>query len=410
MPEHPHGTIERYREYPKGTARCQPCRDAWAAHQRQRRADARAEVARRPGGEVAEGEGARLARLWAAERGTEGEVLEVADVLGDQADDLGCGHPGRWTTDHTAVVCEQCKTRGTSPGSSALADALEARRKQHTPKRGEVVPRVTEAEARRARVQLHAAKRQAEKYLGELLADLEHAGELAEAEGNDYVAARAEGLYDLAEGYEAEIAEADTLELLRELLSDLDNVRRGGDFGTLMTFVNQLEVQAERRLQLEERQAEVRRREAEAEREAEQRRREAERAEREQRRQLTSARAASGELARRQSSAVSQNGYATGILMVAQIAEGYRRDKERKLSQHGPCGYEHRKPVIPERRYWIATQDWQGNATSYELPGAPSAAVCHKHFAAADAWIEQQAALIARQRGVQVTAVYTELK
>jgi hypothetical protein len=386
MPDHPHGTIERYREYPKGAARCQPCRDAWAAHQRQRRADARAEVARRPGGEIAEGEGARLARLWAAERDAGGERLAVADVLGDQADDLECdrGHPVRWTTDHTVLICEQCPGRQDSPGTSALADALEAERKRQVLKRGEVAPRLTPAEARRARVQLHAARRQAEKYLGELLADLKHAGDLAEAEGNGYLAAQAEGLYDLAEGYQAEIADADTLELLRELLSDLDNVRHGGDFGTLMTFVNQRQLEAENRRQLETRQAEQRRREAEAEREARQleRQRQAE-----QRRQLASAQAGQRSLNGAQARTLTPGGYAEGIAMIYGVIHSQRQAKERLRERNGECGW---CKKTAERLYAVSAgvRDYSGNPAPH--PSLPQARACKRHFTVADQWIESQ--------------------
>lgn len=288
MPEYPHGTVERRRQYPRGAEPCQACKDAAAAYQRQRRAGARESTAA-AGAEVAEGEGARLARLWAAERDAEGEGVGLGGMLGDQADALGCGHPGRWTTDHTSVVCEQCRTRGTSAGSATLADALEAARASRAPKRGEVAPRITEAEARRARIQLHAAKQQARKQLAELLADLEAAGDLADAEGNEHLSGTADGLYDLADGYHAEIADADSLELLSELVAELRAVRNGSDYGRLVRYARQCEVETARREQLAEQQAEQQHREAEAEAEADA---EAERV----RRQLTSSRVAALEM------------------------------------------------------------------------------------------------------------------
>jgi hypothetical protein len=90
------------------------------------------------------------------------------------------------------------------------------------------------------------------------------------------------------------------------------------------------------------------------------------------------------------------------------MIQNYRAAKERKLAKYGPCGYEHKKPTVPERRYWITTLDWQGNGSGYALPNSPATVVCKKHFALADEWIEEQAALI-RQQYTQVKAVYTEL-
>lgn len=126
----PHGTVERYRQYPKGAERCQPCRDAWAEHYRAKRAaDREAHHAAGPVTRAAErgrGEGtaARLAALWAAEAQADAGHFEP----GDSGHDCPAGHPRQWAGAHTVLVCLECTQIGSSPGAQAReADLGQAR-------------------------------------------------------------------------------------------------------------------------------------------------------------------------------------------------------------------------------------------------------------------------------------------
>jgi len=183
---------------------------------------------------------------------------------------------------------------------------------------------------------------------------------------------------------------------------------RAERFGVLAEIGRQREA-IERAAELAERQAEWA---EQAEREA----RQAEQAEREAARRAeiearAQRKAIAGPAARTTVTRIpDSNGYVAAAAGLIGMIEQSRAIKERKLSEHGPCGYQHKKPTVPERRYWITTLDWQGNQSGHELPGFPAVVVCSKHFAAADQWIQEQAALIASQHRVNVLAVHTELK
>jgi hypothetical protein len=154
----PHGTPERYRQYPKGADRCAPCRDAWAAHTRAKRAaDREARDAAGPLAQAAargrgDGTAARLEALWAAEAeaehaGGNGRVRTRggADQLepGDSGHDCpACGGARRWTGAHTVLVCLACKSGDSSPGAQAReADLEQARAERKTRAEGAAVAR-----------------------------------------------------------------------------------------------------------------------------------------------------------------------------------------------------------------------------------------------------------------------------
>jgi hypothetical protein len=102
------------------------------------------------------------------------------------------------------------------------------------------------------------------------------------------------------------------------------------------------------------------------------------------------------------------NGYVTAGVMVLSMIQKSQAEKDKQLAERGPCGFQHKKPTVPDRKYWIANLDWQGNLTEYETLNAPSVVACKKHYAVADQWIEQQAAIMSRSNA-RIKAVYTEL-
>jgi len=253
-----------------------------------------------------------------------------------------------------------------------------------------------------------AARVQVRKTAQQIAAGVEDWLDVFDPDGlSDATARHAQSYRAELTAYLPEIRSAATLADLNEISAELSAVViRARDEGVIDAIKRYREA-VERQAEMADRQAEM----AElAEREA----REAERAEREaERRAAVEAqqrKTIQGHAERRAiTTGGSQNGYVTAGVMVMSMIEKSRAEKERQLAKHGPCGYEHRKPAIPERRYWITTLDWQGNQSGQELPGAPAAVVCSKHFAMASAWIDEQAVSIARQRGANVEAVYTEL-
>jgi hypothetical protein len=101
-------------------------------------------------------------------------------------------------------------------------------------------------------------------------------------------------------------------------------------------------------------------------------------------------------------------GVAAAAAMLTRTIERSRAARERKLAEYEPCGYEHKKPVAAERRYFICNLDGQGNPTIYPALNSESVAVCRKHYAPAYEWIREQAAIMAR-RNPRIEAVYKEL-
>jgi hypothetical protein len=139
----PHGTPERYRQYPKGAERCPPCKDAWAEHYRAKRAAEReARDAAGPLAQAAErgrgsGTAARLEALWAAEAQAAAELFEP----GDSGHDCPAGHPRRWAGAHTVLVCLECKQLASSPGAQAREADLGQARAERKARAAAVVPR-----------------------------------------------------------------------------------------------------------------------------------------------------------------------------------------------------------------------------------------------------------------------------
>jgi hypothetical protein len=114
-----HGTPERYRQGCTEGAdggRCRPCKDAWAAHTRAKRAADR------------EARDAAGGALWAAEAQADAGHFEP----GDSGHDCPAGHPRQWAGAHTVLVCLECKQMGSSPGAQAreadLGQALAERK------------------------------------------------------------------------------------------------------------------------------------------------------------------------------------------------------------------------------------------------------------------------------------------
>jgi hypothetical protein len=334
--------------------------------------------------------GSELADRWDREAPWDGRLSMLGGRPGDMCGE--CDGPLRWEPGRTLTYCPACQR-------PALPAAVTEHYRRQDQRSAEVAVRAepNAAAVRAARVRLRALQQRMADRVNEWI----DAFDPEELTG---------GPLRLALDYRAELAAylpeikstASEAELTVILAEITEITERAGTSGTLAEIERQREA-VERQAEYAERQAELA---EQAEREAREADRRAEIEARAQRRAIE------GGSAQRRPVVMpgSQNGYVTGAVMIAQMAESYRRNKERKLNEYGPCGYEHRKPAIPERRYWIATQDWQGNATSYELPGAPAAVVCGKHFKSADAWIQEQAALITRQRGMRVIGVYTELK
>jgi hypothetical protein len=293
-----------------------------------------------------------------------------------------------WEPGRTVIYCRECKRLG-------LPTAVTEHYQRQSQRGAEVAVRAEPdaAAVRAARVRLRALIARTADGLAEWL-DVFDPADLNGGPARLALDYRAE----LA-AYLPEIKGAADEHELAEIMADVDEViERARTSGALDQIGRQRDVI--------ERQAEQAEREAEWAEQAEQEARQAEQAEREaQRRAEIEARSQRKAIA----SPASSNGYIGAGVMLIGMVEKYRADKERKLSQYGRCGYEHKKPAVPERRYWIATVDFEGNQTGYELPNAPSAVVCKKHFALADQWIEEQAALLRTQQFAQVKAVYTEL-
>lgn len=334
-----------------------------------------------------------LADRWARETPWDGDKIFMRPARpGDDCPE--CDGPLMWEPGRTVTYCPKCHQAG-------LPAAVAAHYQRRSQRGAEVATRTgpSAAEVRAARVRLRAlAQRMADRVTGWI--------EIFDPDGLDSNAER------LALDYQAELA---------AYLPEIKNAASETDLAEIMAEINEITGRAtssgaldqiERQREAIERAAELAERQAEWEEQAE---REAqEEAERAARRSEIEARtprkAIAGPAARTTTTRIpDSNGYiGAGVTLIGMI-ENYRATKERKLSKYGPCGYEHKKPTAPERRYWITTLDWQGNGTGYELPNAPSAVVCKKHFALADQWIEEQAALLRTQRFGQVKAVYTEL-
>lgn len=322
-------------------------------------------------------------------------------MLTGRAECPECDGPLQWEPGRTVTYCPECK-------QVALPAAVAEHYQRQSQHGAEVAIRTGPgaAEVRAARVRLNALKTRMTDRLDEWL-------EVFDPDDLNGGPARIALDYSAELGaYRAEIKGADDEYELADIMAEVNEIIERAQASGAVDAIERQRETTERQAEYAEQQAKL----AEyAERQHEQAEREAEREA--QRRAAIEAQQRKAIENRKPAAVSSQNGYLTAgvqasvmIAHMAQAAERNRLERERKLNEYGPCGYKHRKPTIPERRYWITTLNWQGNRSGYELPDSPAVAVCGKHFAVADQWIQEQAALIAGQRGVSVLAVHTELK
>ncbi len=348
-----------------------------------------------PGGQADDpAAGSELADRWGQEVPWEGKLTILGGRAGDECPE--CDGPLAWEPGRTVAYCQECK-RLDLP--AAVTEHYQ-RQNQHG---AAVATRgASAAEVRAIRVRLSALKTRMTERLDEWL-------EVFDPDDLNGGPARLALDYSAElDAYRPEIKGAADETELADIMAEVNEViERARTSGALDQIGRQRDAI--------ERQAEQAEREAEWAEQAEREARQAEQAEREAARRAeiearSQRKAIAGPASRTTTTRIpDSNGYVGAAVTLIGMIEQSRAAKERKLSQHGPCGYEHKKPTVPERRYWITTLDWQGNQSGHELPNAPSAVVCKKHFALADQWIEQQAALIRTQRLAQVAAVYTEL-
>jgi hypothetical protein len=385
------------------TLACPVCRKAgnrvsvWVPRDRpktEREARLQAELARPTGQADTPAAGSELADRWERETPWDGKLSPLDGRAGDECPE--CDDPLLWEPGRTVTYCHECER-------VRLPAAVAEHYQRQDQRSAEVAVRtgpgaVDRVAARRAQVRLDARKQRTADQVNELI----------EAFDPD-------GLYDgpkhLALDYRAglnaylrQISKADSEGELAEIEAEVKEIITQAETSGAVAAIERQREAIERQAEYAERQAEL----------AEQAEREAREAEREARQrtaiEMQQRKAIESRTTRKPAMASSPNGYLEGMVMVAAMIENNRRNKERRLNEHGPCGYQHRKPTVPERRYWITTLDWQGNQSGYELPNAPAVVACSKHFAAADAWIQEQAALIARRITVHIQAVHTELK
>lgn len=341
--------------------------------------------------------GSELADRWQSEGlRTGGRVSLIPGRPGDECPE--CSGPLMWEPGRTVTYCGECKL-------AALPAAVAAHYDRQGQHGAEVATRAKPdaAAERAARVRLRAIAQR----MDERVADFIDAFDPEDLTGGTERAAldyRAE----LA-AYRREIgsaaSESDLADIMQEITEVLERAKTTGVLDAIERHREAIERQAE----MAERQAEM------AEQQAADLR-EAERAEREATRQAAiTARSQPRAIApparpRPGSPAMAGSGLGQTAVLIGSVIEKRRKDREQKLAQCGPCGYQHRKPEPAARRYWISTNDWGGQTTGQEFPNSPSVLACEKHWPAADNWISEQTESFAHQRGVRVSAVWTDLQ
>lgn len=335
-----------------------------------------------------------LTARWAREPAWSGKIPMAAGRPGDECP--GCGEALMWEPGRTVIYCSQCPRLSLPP---AVAEHYE-----HQERRTAAVATRTTPDAaakRAARVRLAALKTrmtdQVDNWLNELDPD-ELTGPV-ERMARDYQA-------ELS-AYLTEIKNAASEAELTEILADITEVLGRAEAGGVLDAIERHRQAVERQADEDERQAELA---AQAEQEAEQERQEARRQAQiqasAQRRAI-----APPPAARKPVTGPPTGGYVGAAVTVIGMMEARRQEKEKaaaRLAQVGQCQYQHRKPVAPDRRYYISAADWSGNANGYEIQNSPAVLACRKHFAEADTWIEEQAAPFTRQ-GYNIKTVYQEL-
>lgn len=340
--------------------------------------------------------GSELAGRWAREPAWNDRAVILPGRSGDDCPE--CGDPLQWEPGRTLVYCESCK-RVTLPA------AVAAHYQRHDQTRAEVATRAApdESAERAARVQLRALAQRMSERVAEWVDAFDPDGLNGNAErlALDYQA-------ELA-AYLPEIKQAKSQPELADIMAEVTEVTdRAQRFGVLAEIERQREA-IERQAAQADREAEWEAEQAQLAAQAEQAERQAEIEARAERRAIAS-RAESRPVPVVAGSVGYQggNGYVSVGVMALSMIQKRQAEKESQLAERGSCGYGHKKPTVPDRRYWICTLDWQGNATPYEALNSPSAVVCKKHYAEADAWIEEQAAIMSRGNS-SIKAVYTEL-
>lgn len=339
-----------------------------------------------------------MAARWESEPEWNGDQLP--DWPGRPGDFCAeCGGQLTWEPGRTWTNCDECAEQD---GGVALPAAVGAYYERQAARRSEVAVRAApdESASRSARARLRARKEMARECVGEWLETVADSGSYDRAQWQRQAAE----LAALLRGYLPEIDQAPDEATLAAVSQDVSALLASELGKALAAEYEEAQGRAERQQEAQQRAIEYEREQREAEARAERERQAAERERQAQIKQARERKAITGGQGSR-----TPDPY--GIAPIMAMIYAVRKEKEQRLDEYGPCGYgtEHRKPEIPARRYWIMTLDWQGNDSGYEVPGGPQAVVCKKHFTKADAWIQEQAALITTQGRMRVRAAYTEL-
>jgi hypothetical protein len=335
---------------------------------------------------------AEMMARWAHEPAWDGKTRFLPGRPGrDECTE--CGELVQWEPGRTLIYCPPCKLAGLPP---AVAEHYTRKEQRSTEVAARTTAAADPAAVRAARVRIRALKQRMINRLSDWIDafDPDELSGHAERLALDYHA-------ELT-AYLPEIKNADSDDELAEIMAEITEITgRAASSGALAEIERQRDALA-RADELAERQAEW---DQQAEREARQAERDAQEA----------ARRAAIE-ARTQRKAIEAPatrvpiGYVGAAASLIAMIEQRRSAKEQKIDRNGACGYQHRKPEAAERRYWITTLNWQGNQSGQEPPNAPSVSACQKHFAMAEAWIQEQAAMITGGRmGIAIQAVHTEL-
>lgn len=333
-----------------------------------------------------------LAGRWAREPAWAGRLVILPG--GPDDDCPKCRNPLHWEPGRTLVYCGTCN-RATLP--AVVAEHYQ--RRDQT--RAEVATRAApdKSAERAARVQLRTLAQRMNEQVNKWINAFDPDGLSGTAErlALDYQA-------ELA-AYLPEIKRAESERELTEIMAEIMEVaNRAQKSGELATIQRQREA-IERQLEQAEREAEWEAEQAELAAQAEHQAAVEARAER----KAIESRAESKPVPKVAMGYQGGNGYVSVGVIAMTMIQKYQAERERLLSERGSCGYPHRKRTVAERRYWICNLDWQGNQTPHGALNAPSALICKKHFAEADQWIEEQAAIMRRTQSVQILAVHTEL-
>ena len=315
---------------------------------------------------------AELAAAWAAEAPAELEWRRQLAELAEP-DCHQCGGPLYWTGAYTALVCPACPAWAVSPDVAArTATHTQAIARRDARSRGEIAERdeAAEAAARAARVRLRGQK-EALTQLAEQLAELADPG--WQQRGQYQRSAFEVGA--TLRGYLPEIAAAEDEATLTAIATEIRELSDSALFAELRAERQRM-IEHQERQEWAQQQAEDARLRAEAEQAAQRQ------AEAEERRQ---ARAPVRQPAQRDRRPAA-NAYVSTVVAFSQMLEA----KGQRVKATGACDFKHRIGEMPaDRLYGIQAIDWQGQGDGYQVPGTPQVRACHRHFKAADTWLEQ---------------------